>query len=106
MADRYSDSYKRGKRDGEQAYSDFGYDSSKYRQYGSEQQRNYAAGWEEAREDKHYEQRRQEEREEQEREEQRRAERLAQERYEQECYEQQMYEQQQQEQYEEKDEVE
>ena len=96
---RHSDEFKKGKRDGGRAYSDYGYDSSKYRQHGSERQRNYAGGWDEAREEKHQEERRreeQEEQEEQERMEQRHAEQRAQERHEQECYEQQMYEEQQQ----------
>jgi len=93
-ADRYSDAYKKGHRDGEQAYSDFGYSRDEYDRYGTKRQRNYYAGWEEAREDKRYEERRREEREEEERQERRAAERRQQERYEQEQYEQQMYKQQ------------
>ncbi len=93
-ADRHSDAYKKGRRDGEQAYSDFDYKRDKYDRHGTERQRNYYAGWEESREEKHYEERRREEQEEQERQEQRAAERRQQER-EQEIYEQQrMYEEQ------------
>ena len=95
--DRYSDAFKEGKKRGEDAYSDFDYDRDKYsRFYGSDRQRDYTAGFDEAREERRYQERMREEREEQERQEQKQAELRAQERYEQECYEQQMYEEQQQ----------
>ena len=73
---RYSDSFREGRRDGERSYSDYDYDRDKNDRYGSEQQRDYHDGWEEAREEKRYEERRQEERE-QEEQEQRRAEQRA-----------------------------
>ena len=101
---RYSDEYKDGKRKGEQAYSDYDYDRDKYYKYGTEEQRNYVGGFDQAREDKHYEERRREEREEEEREEERHQAQLAQERYQQDCYEQQMYEEQQQHEQEQQDE--
>ena len=86
MTDRFSDSFKQGKRDAERSYSDFGYSRDDYDCHGSERQRNYSKGWDESREDKRYEERRREEREEQERQEQRReqeaAERRRQEQYE------------------------
>ena len=93
---RYSDEYKDGKHRGEGAYSDYDYDRDKYDKHGTEEQRNYVGGFDQAREDKHYEERRQEERAEEERMEQLAADRCAQERYEQEQYEQQMFEEQQQ----------
>ena len=92
MINRFSDSFKRGKRDSEHSHSDFGYSRDDYNHNGSERQRNYSKGWDEACEDKRYEERRQEEREEQERQEQEAAERRMQEQYE---YEQMLEEQQQ-----------
>ena len=88
MADRFSNSFREGRRDGERSYSRYGYNPGDYNRYGSERQRNYAAGWDEGREEKEREERLQQEREEQERQERRRAE----ERRQQEEYERQQYE--------------
>ena len=59
---RHSKEYGDGKRDGERAYSDFDYDRSQYSCYGSEEQCNYTAGFDQAREDARYQERMDEER--------------------------------------------
>jgi len=86
-------SYRKGKQDREYACSDYDYSRDMYDKHGSERQRNYARGFDEAREDKQAEEHRQEERRRQER---RRAEEDDMQRQEQAYYEEmQMREQQQ-----------
>ena len=93
---RHSNEYRDGKRDGEMAYSDLDYDRSQYSSYGSEEQCNYTAGFDQAREDAHYQERMDEERKEEERQEQRAQEIRAEQRRQEEYEEQMFYEQQQQ----------
>lgn len=94
MIDRWSDAYKQGHRDGERSYSDNGYSYSDYDKYGSDRQRNYAGGWDEARDEIHREeQRRREEEEEEERQEYLHQQRMAEQRRieEEEYWQQQQY---------------
>lgn len=97
MVNRCSDGFRSGKRDARRSYSDYGYDRAKYERYhGTQRQHDYAAGWDEEREEMRYEKRRQEEREEAERQERRRQDELARRRQEEQWeYERQMEEQQQ-----------
>lgn len=92
--DTYSEAYRNGKRDGRYAYSDYDYHRENYDRHGSEAQRNYAGGFDRAREDKRFDDHRREAVQEREDAVQRQMEQEARYRHEQEEQEQELREQQ------------